>query len=187
MFCFLGLVGLYPRNWWDDIPWKTTVWEWWRSTGTRQLRFLQGNKQILVVGRWKGRYLEFYQQLICLVGRAKTWWTRRDKSKNSIRFEFSEVIQLSSPVLPLTFVANVKRGENNAEWYFCLSFFVSLPFNQWCRLNLPLVPSLQVLNYTETFYAPPVVMVTVSHLYDSNNVYSVKPENNVLNAWIEVK
>ncbi|CAH3019585.1 unnamed protein product [Porites evermanni] len=43
----------------------------------------------------------------------------------------------------------------------------------------------KVLNYTETFYAPPVVMVTVSHLYDSNNVYSVKPENNVLNAWIE--
>ena len=76
LFCFLGLVGLYPRNWWDDIPWKTTVWEWWRSTGTRQLCFLQGNKQILVVGRWKRRYLEFYQQLICLaVGRAKPWWT----------------------------------------------------------------------------------------------------------------
>ena len=56
-----------------------------------------------------------------------------------------------------------------------------------CRLTLLLAPSLQVLNYTETFYAPPVVMVTVSHLYDSNNVYSVKPENNVLNAWIEVK
>ena len=56
-----------------------------------------------------------------------------------------------------------------------------------CRLTLLLSPSLQVLNYTETFYAPPVVMVTVSHLYDSNNVYSVKPENNVLNAWIEVK
>ena len=53
-----------------------------------------------------------------------------DKSKNSIRFEFSKVIQLSCPVLPLTFVANVKRGENKAEWYFCLSFFVSLPFNQ---------------------------------------------------------
>ena len=50
-----------------------------------------------------------------------------------------------------------------------------------------LVPSSQVLNYTETFYAPPVVMITVSHLYDSNNVYSVKPENNVLNAWTEVK
>ena len=55
------------------------------------------------------------------------------------------------------------------------------------RLTLLLVLSLQVLNYTETFYTPPVVMVTVSHLYDSNNVYSVKPENNVLNAWIEVK
>ena len=54
-------------------------------------------------------------------------------------------------------------------------------------LTLFLAPSLQVLNYTETFYAPPVVMVTVSHLYNSNNVFSVKPENNVLNAWIEVK
>ena len=29
-------------------------------------------------------------------------------------------------------------------------------------------------------------MVTVNHLYDSKNVYSVKPENNVLNTWIEV-
>ena len=56
-----------------------------------------------------------------------------------------------------------------------------------CRLTLLLVLSLPVLNYPETFYAPPVVMVTVSHLYDSNNVYSVKPQNNVLNAWIEVK
>ena len=55
------------------------------------------------------------------------------------------------------------------------------------RLTLLLVPPSQVLNYTEAFYAPPVVMVTVGHLYDSNNVYSVKPENNVLNAWIEVK
>ena len=54
-------------------------------------------------------------------------------------------------------------------------------------LTLLFVPSLQVLNYTETFYATPVVMITVSHLYDSNNVYSVKPENNVLNAWIEVR
>ena len=53
--------------------------------------------------------------------------------------------------------------------------------------SLLLVPPSQVLNYTETFYAPPVVMVTVSHLYDSNNVYSVEPENNVLNAWIEVR
>ena len=53
--------------------------------------------------------------------------------------------------------------------------------------NFASCPSSQVLNYTEAFYAPPVVMVTVSHLYDSNNVYSVKPENNVLNAWIEVR
>ena len=54
-------------------------------------------------------------------------------------------------------------------------------------LTLLLVPPSQVLNYIETFYAPPVVMVTVSHIFDSNNVYSVKPENNVLNAWIEVR
>ena len=43
-----------------------------------------------------------------------------------------------------------------------------------------------MLNFTEKFYAPPVVMVTINHLYDSKNVYSVKPENNVLNTWIEV-
>ncbi|KAL9984800.1 hypothetical protein ACROYT_G007135 [Oculina patagonica] len=42
-----------------------------------------------------------------------------------------------------------------------------------------------VHNFTEEFYAPPVVMVTANHLYDSKNVYSIKPENNVLNAWIE--
>ena len=64
--------------------------------------------------------------------------------------------------------------------------FPVLSINNY-RLTLLLVHPSQVLNYTETFYAPPVVMVTVSHLYDSNNVYSVKPENNVLNAWIEVR
>ena len=58
-------------------------------------------------------------------------------------------------------------------------------------LTTPFIFSLhfslrQVLNFTEDFYAPPVVMVTVNHLYDSTNVYSVKPENNVLNTWIEV-
>ena len=70
---------------------------------------------------------------------------------------------------------------------FRLSFLSPVPVINNCRLTLLLVPPSQVLNYTETFYAPPVVMITVSHLYDSNNVYSVKPENNVLNAWIEVK
>ena len=53
--------------------------------------------------------------------------------------------------------------------------------------NFASFPPSQVHNYSVAFYAPPVVMVTVSHLYDSNNVYSVKPENNVLNAWIEVR
>ncbi|RMX44590.1 hypothetical protein pdam_00002715 [Pocillopora damicornis] len=43
----------------------------------------------------------------------------------------------------------------------------------------------KVHNFTEEFYAPPVVIVTVNHLYDSKNVYSIKPENNVLNTWIE--
>ena len=47
--------------------------------------------------------------------------------------------------------------------------------------------SSQVHNFTKEFYAPPVVIVTVNHLYVSKNVYSIKPENNVLNTWIEVK
>ena len=47
--------------------------------------------------------------------------------------------------------------------------------------------SLQVHNFTDEFYAPPVVIVTVNHLYVSKNVYSIKPENNVLNTWIKVK
>lgn len=41
---------------------------------------------------------------------------------------FSEVIQLSCPLLPLTCVANVRRDENKRAWYFCLSFSDSLPF-----------------------------------------------------------
>ena len=44
----------------------------------------------------------------------------------------------------------------------------------------------QVLNFTEEFYAPPVVIVTVNHFYNNRNLYSVKPENNALNTWIEV-
>ena len=59
LFCFLGLVGLYAGNWWDDVPWKTSVWKRWGSTGKRQLRFLQGNDK-LVVGREKGWYLAFF-------------------------------------------------------------------------------------------------------------------------------
>ena len=51
----------------------------------------------------------------------------------------------------------------------------------------PILLSCQVHNFTEEFYAPPVVMVTANHLYDSKNVYSIKPENNVLNTWIEVR
>ncbi|XP_074614661.1 uncharacterized protein LOC141874349 [Acropora palmata] len=43
----------------------------------------------------------------------------------------------------------------------------------------------KALNFTEEFYAPPVVMVTVNHFYDNRNLYSVKPENNALNTWIE--
>ncbi|XP_022809623.1 uncharacterized protein LOC111346613 [Stylophora pistillata] len=43
----------------------------------------------------------------------------------------------------------------------------------------------KVHNFTKEFYAPPVVIVTVNHLYDSKNVYSIKPENNVLNTWID--
>ena len=59
LFCFLGLVGLYAGNWWDDISWKTSVWKRRGSTKTRQLRFLQGNDK-LVVGREKGWYLAFF-------------------------------------------------------------------------------------------------------------------------------
>ncbi|PFX13617.1 CD209 antigen-like protein E [Stylophora pistillata] len=43
----------------------------------------------------------------------------------------------------------------------------------------------KIHNFTKEFYAPPVVIVSVNHLYDSKNVYSIKPENNVLNTWIE--
>ena len=64
---------------------------------------------------------------------------------------------------------------------------------KWLSVLIRPVPSLtstvffwQEYNFTKEFYAPPVVMVTANHLYDSKNVYSIKPENNVLNTWIEV-
>ncbi|PFX12100.1 Versican core protein [Stylophora pistillata] len=44
----------------------------------------------------------------------------------------------------------------------------------------------KVHNFTKELYGLPVVIVTVNHLYDSKNVYSIKPENNVLNTWIEL-
>ena len=44
----------------------------------------------------------------------------------------------------------------------------------------------QVFNFSESFYAPPVVLVTVNHHYDSHNAHSVRPEVNALSTWADV-
>ena len=82
-----------------------------------------------------------------------------------------------------------------ARWTYSVFFFSKVE-TSWKTKLLNMVNTLnlsdihcifwQVHNFTEEFYAPPVVMVTANHLYDSKNVYSIKPENNALNTWIEV-
>ncbi|XP_031571637.1 uncharacterized protein LOC116305805 [Actinia tenebrosa] len=41
------------------------------------------------------------------------------------------------------------------------------------------------LNFSASFYLPPVILVTAAHEYDSNNPYSIKAENNAINSWVE--
>ncbi|XP_067020360.1 uncharacterized protein [Acropora muricata] len=43
----------------------------------------------------------------------------------------------------------------------------------------------KVFNFSESFYAPPVVLVTVNHRYDSHNAHSVRPEVNALSTWAD--
>ena len=87
LFCFLGLVGLYAGNWWDDISWKTSVWKRWGPTRTRQLRFLQGNDK-LVVGHEKGWYRNWpFSSNLLASQRVELYHDELgDKSKDSFRF-----------------------------------------------------------------------------------------------------
>ena len=41
--------------------------------------------------------------------------------------------------------------------------------------------------YNTTFYAPPVVLVSVHHQYNRQNKKYVPPENNIITAWVEVR
>ncbi|XP_068746586.1 uncharacterized protein [Montipora capricornis] len=41
----------------------------------------------------------------------------------------------------------------------------------------------KVFNFSEVFFEPPVVLVTINHHYDSQNANSVRPEDNALSAW----
>lgn len=41
--------------------------------------------------------------------------------------------------------------------------------------------------YNNTFYAPPVVLVSVHHHYNRQNKKNVPPENNIVTAWVEVR
>lgn len=46
---------------------------------------------------------------------------------------------------------------------------------------------LKELNFSASFYLPPVVLVTAAHEYDSKNPYSIQAENNAINSWVEVR
>jgi hypothetical protein len=41
-------------------------------------------------------------------------------------------------------------------------------------------------NFTNPFYVPPSIIVTANHREDSSNPFTVRPENNAINVWIEV-
>ena len=77
---------------------------------------------------------------------------------------------------PYVSLGSVHINTHKYQWTVCLlKYFLPLNFR-----------STQVVNFTKTFYAPPVVIVTANHQYNSSNANAIKPENNVINAWIEV-
>ena len=45
----------------------------------------------------------------------------------------------------------------------------------------------QEVQYNTTFYASPVVLVSVHHQYNRQNKKNVPPENNIVTAWVEVR
>ena len=57
---------------------------------------------------------------------------------------------------------------------------------RWLLVTSMFFLSYQVVNFTEEFYSMPVIIVTANHEYDSKDSYSVKPENNIINSWVEV-
>lgn len=55
----------------------------------------------------------------------------------------------------------------------------------WLFLYLLCLP--QEVVYNTTFYAPPVVLVSVHHQYNRQNKKNVPPENNIVTGWVEVR
>ena len=45
----------------------------------------------------------------------------------------------------------------------------------------------QNIHYNTTFYASPVVLVSVHHYYNRNMKNVILPENNIVTAWVEVR
>ena len=45
----------------------------------------------------------------------------------------------------------------------------------------------QQVPFNTTFYATPVVLVSVHHQYDRQAKSFVPPENNIITAWVEVR
>ncbi|KAK3731881.1 hypothetical protein QZH41_008568, partial [Actinostola sp. cb2023] len=43
----------------------------------------------------------------------------------------------------------------------------------------------QIVDFKEPYYSPPSIVLAPSHVYDSSNVNSVRPEHNSIAAWIE--
>ena len=47
--------------------------------------------------------------------------------------------------------------------------------------------ALQTINFTEPFYAPPVVIVTPKHSDNNNNSHLSGARCNAVTAWVEVR
>ncbi|KAK3749930.1 hypothetical protein QZH41_017388, partial [Actinostola sp. cb2023] len=43
----------------------------------------------------------------------------------------------------------------------------------------------QIVDFNEPYYSPPSIVLAPSHVYDSSNVNSVRPEHNSIAAWVE--
>ena len=49
------------------------------------------------------------------------------------------------------------------------------------------ISCFQRVHFNTTFYASPVVLVSVHHQYDRQAKSFVPPENNIITAWVEVR
>ena len=56
-----------------------------------------------------------------------------------------------------------------------------------CSFKLYFLSCLQQVPFNITFYASPVVLVSVRHQYDRQVKGTIPPENNIITSWVEVE